>query len=364
VLEVIGYLRQHGLDRLQAEYAIKVNRHTRHPHLVMLKYDQIRSPMSERIVQECRGLILDEAREWAIVSFPYLKFFNYGEGAAAPIDWSTARVLEKLDGSLMTLYFYDGEWHVASSGVPDACGTANGCAKLMRELFWDTWNELAYRLPQDTGFVYMFELMTRHNRVIVRHEKARLELHGVRDMRTYVEVDPEPFALLNGWECVRSYPLTTLDEILEAASALDPLHNEGFVVRDAAFNRIKVKSPHYVALHHMTDGWSPKRMLEKIVLPNENQEFLTYFPEYEADYLEVKGRFEQLVAEAETFYRTVQGIESQKEFALAVKDTKFGSALFAVRAGKAPSIDEFYRNMVIDRLMQLLGLKDVPRPEE
>ena len=43
-----------------------------------------------------------------------------GESSADAIDWSTARVMEKLDGSLATLYWYKGEWHVSSSGVPDA----------------------------------------------------------------------------------------------------------------------------------------------------------------------------------------------------------------------------------------------------
>jgi tRNA splicing ligase len=53
------------------------------------------------VVQECRGLILDESANWRIVAFPYTKFFNYGEEHAASIDWSTACVQEKLDGSLM-----------------------------------------------------------------------------------------------------------------------------------------------------------------------------------------------------------------------------------------------------------------------
>ena len=38
------------------------------------------------------------------------------------INWKTARVYEKIDGSLMTLYFYDNKWIISSSGKPDADG--------------------------------------------------------------------------------------------------------------------------------------------------------------------------------------------------------------------------------------------------
>lgn len=61
--------------------------------------------MKEPIVQECRGLILDEAEGWRVVCMPYKKFFNFGEDCCADIDWSTAKVQEKLDGSLISLYW-------------------------------------------------------------------------------------------------------------------------------------------------------------------------------------------------------------------------------------------------------------------
>jgi len=72
------------------------------------------------VVQECRGIVLDMDDDWAVVAYPYRKFFNYGERWAASVDWSSAAVVDKLDGSLATLYWYRGQWHVASSGVPDA----------------------------------------------------------------------------------------------------------------------------------------------------------------------------------------------------------------------------------------------------
>ena len=73
----------------------------------MLNYNQIASPMAEVICQECRALLL-EMGTWDVVSRSFFKFFNYGQPEAHPVDWATARVQEKLDGSLICLYFHRG----------------------------------------------------------------------------------------------------------------------------------------------------------------------------------------------------------------------------------------------------------------
>ena len=106
-MELQDYLINRGLTQLVEEYKIKVNRHSAIDNLVCLKYSQLESPIGEKIVQQCRGIILDEVNNWEIVSYPYDKFFNYGEAHAPELDWMSAKVYEKLDGSLMTLYFYN-----------------------------------------------------------------------------------------------------------------------------------------------------------------------------------------------------------------------------------------------------------------
>lgn len=355
MLEVIEFLQAHGLDALGERYKIKTARHGQYPHLVLLKYNQITSPMHEIIVQQCRGIIVDE-RDWSVVSRPYDKFFNVGEAGAAPIDWSSARILEKLDGSLTTLYFAHDQWHVASSGLPDAGGSA-GAGMTMQQLFWRTWNHLGYALPTATHQCFMFELMTPINRIVVRHDAPRLVLHGARDLVSMMELEPDDIAANNGWECVQSYPLTTLEETVAAAAELDPLQGEGFIVRDAMFRRVKVKSPQYVALHHMRDGISTKRMLDVARL-NEGAEFLSYFPEWADDFRTIQERYGNYVATAEALYAELRDIETQKEFALRAVKTNHSGALFAVRNGKANSIADFYQTMHLESLVKALGLQE------
>lgn len=74
---------------------------------ILLKYNQLESDLSNLIVQECRGIILRKS-DLKVVCFPFKKFFNYHEPNAANIDWDGARVLDKIDGSLIKLWFDNG----------------------------------------------------------------------------------------------------------------------------------------------------------------------------------------------------------------------------------------------------------------
>ena len=88
-------------------------------NLVMFKYNQLDSDLGNPIVQECRGLILD-ADTFEVVSFPFTKFFNYGEANAVDVDWRTSYVTEKIDGSIVKVVNLDGNFLISTNGVIDA----------------------------------------------------------------------------------------------------------------------------------------------------------------------------------------------------------------------------------------------------
>lgn len=343
-LEVQKHLRKYsdihnGLASLESLYGIVHKFSEEFPELVLLKYSQVESPMGEKIVQECRGLILNTEEDWAIVSRPYNKFFNYGEGNADSIDWSSAKVYEKLDGSLMTLYWYRG-WRVASSGNPDAAGPVwnfGGNTITFKELFWNTWNELGYSLPRSAGetkYCFMFELMTPLNKVVVQHHENKLVLHGIRDIRTGKESDIDWAGIYNYELCDR-FGLVSIDEVVSFANRLNPIISEGYIVVDKDFNRIKVKSPQYVALHHIKDSMSPRKMLE-IVRTNESSEFLNYFPELESVYEDVLNKYNSLVShivyqlcELEVL-KNQTGSLSRKDVGLATKGKFWQGIVFPI----------------------------------
>lgn len=354
-MELQDYLRNKGLEKLTQEYNIKVNRHSKIEKLVCLKYSQLESPMGETVVQQCRGIILDESNNWEIVSYPYDKFFNYGECHAPKLDWETAKVYEKLDGSLMTLFHYQGEWRVQSSGMADAAGEVNGFKYSFGQLFWRVWQELDYQLPAETDCCFMFELMTPYNRVVVRHDRNKLVLHGVRDKSSLKELDPQISAKKYSWQLVQTYPLKTLKEIIAVTNELNPMDSEGYIICDRNFRRIKVKSPQYVAISHLRTGFSTRRMLE-IVATNEGEEFLNYYPEWRNLYRQIETKYDALVAEIEAKYQKYQSIPIQKDFAMAVKHLDCSNILFALRAGKSSSVRESLAKTSIPKLESLLNI--------
>ena len=359
------YIHEYGLTRLQEELKIKVTRHGSYPNLVGLKYNQIESPMGDPVVQHCRGLILDEADNWRVVCWGLNKFSNIGEVHADNIDWRTAKVYEKLDGSCLLCYSYKDEWNVATTGSPDASGDVHGSEQTFEDLFWKTWLELGYMPPGNRDQTYVFELMTPENRIVVPHQRRDIVLLAIRDNLTGIEIPPEdiqhcgvtwgwnklprvPF-----WRTARSFSLTKLDDVLYAARQLNPMEQEGFVVVDRSFNRIKIKSPQYVAIHHLKDKLTEKGILD-IIKSNEGSEFLTYFPEMKNLYQGVLERFNDKLQEAEEFYNTVEGITNRKDFALAIKNKRYASALFLMRDARIKSIAEWFRTYDTKKLLELI----------
>jgi hypothetical protein len=355
------FLRAGGTyAELLSKYAIKAKRHPDHPSLVLLKYDQIGSPFGEEIVRECRGIIIDEASNWHIVSRAFDKFFNHGEGHAAPIDWATARVQEKIDGSLAVLYPYAGVWHVATSGTPDAGGDVNGMGVTFRELFWRVWDKRPLP-PVDCGHCFAFELVGPLNRVVVQHAEERLVWLSARNLETQREARPEDVQRLIGldWHFptpVREFPLQSFDDIAASFATMSPLAQEGYVVVDAVFRRVKVKHPGYVALHHAKGGMSRRAFVE-IARSGETSEVEVAFPEFGPYLTESRTRWTALIAEVEADFERLRYIGGQKEFALQAVKTRCSAALFAVRGKKAECVSSFLRGVRIETVMGLLGYR-------
>lgn len=354
------YLRGGGsLEGLKSTFAVYSRRHATYPNLVLLKYDQIASPFAEHIVCECRGLILDEADDWRIVSRSFDKFFNHGEVHAAPIDWNTARVQEKLDGSLAVLYWYDGAWHVQTSGTPDACGHVNGVSLTFQDYFWTAYGVAngSPISPAHKDLCFAFELMGPLNRVVVVHPETKLRLLAVRDRVTGEQFPPETFAEHIGIPAVQSFPLQSWDDIKATFDTMNPLSQEGYVVVDAHHRRVKVKHPGYVALHHAKDGMSQRAFLD-ISRNGETSEVVASFPEFKPLLEATKAKYEAFVAAVEADYARLQGVEAQKDFALEAMKTGRSTALFQIRKGTP--LREFLKRVPIRTLEDWVGVT----PEE
>lgn len=373
-LHLQKYLREGGTpESLKTSFGIDHKRHGTYENLILFKYSMIDSPMHNPIVQECRGIILDQDDNWNIVNYSLHKFFNFGEPNAEEIDWKTALCQEKVDGSLISRYFYRGEWFVSTTGTPDAQTEINGCGITFSKLFWDaltkcndgrTFEQVARDDNEAQRYNFWFELTSVYNRVVVDHKETKLTLLGARRVDTWEEVHPSTVShLLPNVSVVKEYPLQAIEDVYAVLDKMNPLEQEGFVIvwdkPDGSKGRVKCKCDGYVILHHAKDALvaSIKNMIN-VVRKGEAAEYLSAFPELQARMDQVRLRYLELVTNIQECYIAYANIPIQKDFALTITKTgvcKCTGALFSLRSGKVKSIKEYISTMNIKSLKALLG---------
>lgn len=276
--------REHGVDFKVADYK------------VILNYNQIEARSGDRIAEECRGLILrkadkssiDESRplgETKILNFAFRRFYNHGDPACAKIDWDSAMVQEKLDGSLCMLYFDDvkHEWHVSTRKVPEADLPINGHDMTFRALFeravLDTTGKTLewYTQRCEPGSTHIFELCTPFNRVQVQHEDCKAFILGINDFERGVEFHGPD--LISIFPAPETHPFSSIDDLVSFVNSRSSLEAEGVVIVDKSFNRIKIKSLEYTTRARLQDvyGNSPKNCLT-LILSGKDDDVYPHVP--------------------------------------------------------------------------------------
>lgn len=255
---------------------------------IMFKYNQLSSDFSILLVQEARGIIFREYN-WECVCRGFDKFFNYSEPNACNIDWSTASVQEKVDGSLIK-FWYDNGWHISTNGTIDAFKAELNDVKyqnfgqlVLAAIHYTFKDEHNFFAMLDPKYTYMFELVSPSNRVVIPYEETKLYFLGMRDMEDGQELNPEDSDISNFLDIPKRYKLHSLEDVQNAANKL-PWDEEGYVVCDANFNRVKIKSSAYILAHYArNNSVITTDRLVQIVLDGEQEEFLTYASDYADD---------------------------------------------------------------------------------
>lgn len=333
-MKVLKYLETYSLQELCDEFSIKVSQNELYPELYVLNYNQIDSPKAHPIVVECRSLVLgsvDEGKTFFVVSRAFDRFFNYSENGYSP-DISKLTCYEKLDGSLVSVFNYKGEWLYRTKSMIMPTLQINGFGTTWKELIESSinWSELPINY-MNTAKTYIFEVVGLENRVVVRYLNNGAFLLAKRDNHTgvYSEVENSSFKL------PRKYTFSSTEECMSSVKKLPNLE-EGYV----AYNEFgvpvcKIKSPAYLVAHRIKgEGLTPKRIRELVVI-NEQDEYLAVFPEdkkYFTDYIE---SWLDLKWRIKSIDRIYCNLTDQKEFALYVKGFPFSSILFhSKKSGK------------------------------
>lgn len=333
----------------------------------LFKYSQINSDFSEEICKEARGIILDSLDNWKVVRMAFKKFFNYGEQYADEIDWATAYATEKIDGSLISLWYARGKWHLSTNGTIDAYKAPLGDGSVIAtfgELF-----EIAYK--NITGInhynffnkkkCYTFELISPWNRIVINYPEPEIYLLSARDMETLQEVIiPDRFLLKIPRPTY--YPISSLIDCESIVHKMSDEH-EGIVVKDAQGNRIKIKTDSYVRLHHIANNGilTLERAID-IIKANETDEFLAYFSQYTNYFDSIKAalsdnarKLSRIKSEVEC-WKMEHPEGSKKDFALYIKNSKSNEYLAYYFACYENKEQQFINNLSTKKFIKMFEM--------
>jgi len=396
MLLVQQYLMNHSFGDLAKEHGVYCS-FSKSGHKWSLNYDQIEAKEDDLLAQECRGLILSCDTgvsllsqsltlhgqkisydhlcpgKTQILAYPMRRFFNHGQGAAAQIDWSDPglSILEKLDGTLCIVYWdpykdqfgVDG-WCVATRSVCEADLPMDNGIFTFRTLFEKAVQEtLGYDFGVlhshlDKSYTYCFELTTPYNRVVVNYPTSRVTLLAARNLKTMKEGFPHQLGIATvlGVPVVQTYNYTTISELVDWVSTLNPMQHEGVVVRDSNFNRIKVKNAAYVAYNKLNDrlGTSERNCME-IILQEKDDDVIAFLPEEIVKNIsKLKVGLMQIIKNHDFAYKSILSAMKiskkcdKKTFALMVQDlvkahpdTIWGAPLFQMFDKKCSSMKGF-----------------------
>jgi RNA ligase len=230
-------------------------------------YDYSKSCTYERAWNDAtriaRGLVLDIPNK-EVVALPFEKFYNQGDehelNGLELGDFCKGGFFEKMDGSCVIIYFYNGEWCVNTRGSFDSDQAIKGKELLDSQI--DT--QLLMK-----GVTYICEVIYKDNKIVVNYgDREGLVLTG----KYYSKGDSDIFHFgeecLTDPQCVKIFcellgfqqpQVHYFGSIEQAKAATDSFtkDEEGFVYRSGNGVRVKIKGDEYCRVHGLISYHTP-----------------------------------------------------------------------------------------------------------
>jgi hypothetical protein len=255
--------------------------------------------------------------------------------------------------SITKLWWSDrfAKWIVSTNGTiyaqnADLMFPKNGINNF-REMFMEAYNKTELVGSPSKDATHVFELVGPQNRVVIPYEEIELFYLTSVNNETLKEYEDEAF---KKFPVPLSYYFKSLEETIEftKSEGFNTFRNEGFVVKDGNFNRIKIKTEDYLRIHRMRGETNPTplRFLE-LMRTNEQEEFLSYFPEYRSEYDSFKEKYinyRHKLDELTDYFCSIKDLD-RKEFAMKAKKTFCPSYLFGLLDGKYSVASEYMQQM-------------------
>lgn len=352
MLNVQKFLQENSIDKLINDYHIDI-KHYVNDNCYILSYSMIDSPKLDIIVRECRGLILSDDFK-TVMCKPFTRFFNMGECEETQnFMFDRIQVLEKVDGSMVNIWYHPVKgWCAATRKMAFAEGLTNNFNKTFHNLISTVvnWDKLNSVLDNYKSYTFTFEFVSPETQVVKNYGNVRalyfLAMHNnatgeyIENNRDFFRSIPDIESCFTELRYPEIYNLHTLSEIQDYIKTMD-MTDEGFVVYNPVSKvRMKIKNPKYleIAYMRMNNGLSEKALID-MVISNETDEYLSYYPNDKEIVMKYKNAYEQIKHDIMMEYDSVRDMkvdnaDERKLFALTVRKFKYQSFMFAMKDGK------------------------------
>ncbi len=279
------------------------------------------------VLMRCRGLVVDI--DGKVLNHPFEKFFNDFEKEKVELDWKTAEIQEKIDGSLICVFFANKEWQITTRGsfYPSEYDKTQAFDKWFKRLFkdFDCLNE---------NYCYMFEMVTKKNRIVTFYENEFVVLIGARNLLSHKEISQRELDALARILNIRRPKRFYANNIEECKELFTKLREdeEGLVAVDEKFNRLKVKQESYFKLAKIKE-LNTKALFEYMVRRDKiDEEFLQKCPEVISKLEEMKVVWEKYCLEVRATFNKIKPLseKSRKDFAMGAIDFPYKALLFGL----------------------------------
>ena len=215
----------------------------------------------DEVSKHCRGLILDS--EGNIIERPFPKFWTFrqyisksmvllSEGWIFRIPPGRFRILEKIDGTMVTLYWINNKPYLATQR-----SFTNIKAIEATKLLYEKYSHLFSKFNK--RYTYIFEAVYPETKVLIDYGDTReLYLIGVIDKLTGVplELPDIGFPLCHDFTSEYGH-ITDFNEL----EGINLPNHEGFVIYFQNGEMMKLKFPWYQAAHKLLDFFLHKDKL-------------------------------------------------------------------------------------------------------
>jgi T4 RnlA family RNA ligase len=388
MLQVQKYLHSgKTLQNLKEELGIVIGEYQvdEKSSLICLNYDQIDSPWTHPIVMECRGLIL-EKKSWEVVAYPFHRFYNYEEvfQITGTFDYTKAYGLQKLDGSLVSVFNYKNKWLMSTRGVIENENTVMTMSLRSNIRFRDLFDQAVEKHDRfwerlDKIYTYCFELTAPENRIVTVYKESDIHLLMMREVATLKELTGKDLlvqAAAIGVSLPNVAAFSSKEELIGLVKSL-PTLEEGFVaVNDSnydedgiSFKRVKVKNSSFVAISHIKDRHGRStRSFVSLVFDGDVSEFLSYYPEYTQFIVDIRDKYDAYVRQINLDVSNAVDLftKDKKTFAIGIQSCKNKGFMFKLYDHSMSSLKDYFssiektksRKHLEKYLVELLRLKD------